>query len=297
MKCFVPWSSGDQVVPCGQCTACRINKRRVWVCRMMLEMKDHREAAFLTLTYDTPNLPLTSVSGRPLATLTKEHPQLFLKKLRKRLEPHPIRYFLVGEYGELSGRPHYHAAIYGLQGSPFVAMGMPRQGSLSFAERTVQEAWGLGITQTGILAREAMEYIAGYIQKKMTSVHDMRLDGREPEFSLKSRNLGFGMIQEMASSLLSQDLTNVPDVPDAVRIDGKLWPIGQSLKRRLRVLIGRSPNTPPEVNQVMVAELNSVREFSFARNLNLRDVLSELQRGDAEALVGRDQHFRQRRTM
>lgn len=264
---------------------------------MMLEMKDHREAAFLTLTYNTQNLPLTSVSGQQLATLTKEHPQLFLKKLRKRLEPHPIRYFLVGEYGQLSGRPHYHAAIFGLPGSPFVAMGIPARGSLSFAELIVAEAWGRGITQTGVLARESMEYIAGYIQKKMTSVHDLRLQGREPEFSLKSRSLGFGMIQEMASSLLNQDLTNVPDVPDCVRIDGKLWPIGQSFKRRLRVLVGRSPNTPPEVNQFIVAELNSIREFSFNRNLKLRDVLAELQQGDAEALVGRDQHFRQRRTI
>jgi len=258
---------------------------------MMMEATTHKESAFLTLTYSQENLPLAG-SGTP--TLKREHATLFLKRLRKRLEPHRIRYFLVGEYGEQTQRPHYHAAIFGLQGSALTAMRVPIRNSSSIAERIVLDAWGLGHTQTGILAKESMEYIAGYVVKKMTKWDDPRLGDREPEFSLKSNSLGSGMIEDIASELLGQDLTRMPDVPSVIRISGKLWPIGQTLKRRLRTRIGRPANTP---EGVVAADMAAVREFAFNNSLSLKDVLRELHQGDADALVGRDEIRRARKTL
>lgn len=245
-----------------------------------MEASQYKENAFLTLTYAPENLPL---AHGQIPTLRKSDAQKFLKRLRKRLEPHRIRYFLVGEYGDQSGRPHYHAAIFGLAGSPSVAMGVRSRSSLSVVERMVLEAWGLGFTQTGILARESMEYIAGYVVKKMTSIEDHRLKGRDPEFSLKSGSLGCGMIDEIAHELLGQDLSAMADVPSAIRMNGKLWPIGQSLKRRLRGRIGRDKNSPLGSSP----DFQAAREFAFKNNMSLAEVLRQLVQGDADALVGK----------
>lgn len=246
-----------------------------------MEAGQHKENAFLTLTYSPENLPL--VRGQ-IPTLRKGDAQKFLKRLRKRLEPHRIRYFLVGEYGDRSGRPHYHAAIFGLAGSPSVAMGVGSRNSSSVVERMVSGAWGLGHTQTGILARESMEYIAGYVVKKMTSLEDQRLNGREPEFSLKSGSLGSGMIDDIAHELLGQDLTRMADVPSAIRFGGRLWPIGQTLKRRLRERVGRDKNSPGHVR----LEVAAAREFAFEKNMSLAEVLRQLVQGDADALVSKE---------
>lgn len=264
------------------------------MCRMMMEMQGHKESAFLTLTYNDQSLPREDFGKMP--TLRKKHAQDFLKRLRKRLEPHRIRYFLVGEYGERTQRPHYHAAIFGLQGSASVMMNR-LSNTPSFAESTVSAAWGLGFCQTGILAKESMEYIAGYVVKKMTAMDDQRLNGREPEFSLKSASLGSGMIDEMASGLLAHDLSRMPDVPSVIRIDGKLWPIGQTLKRRLRERIGRPANTPDAQKEILVGELNPIREWAWNKPVKLSDVLKDLHQGDADALVGRDEIRRARKKL
>ena len=38
-------------LPCGQCIGCRLQKSREWANRLMLELKGHDKAIFLTLTY------------------------------------------------------------------------------------------------------------------------------------------------------------------------------------------------------------------------------------------------------
>ena len=96
--------------PCGQCLACRINRRRVWTNRLLLESLDHEHNSFITLTYADEFLPISPT--KPVPTLCKRDAQLFLKRLRKRLT-FPIRYYLCGEYGGLNGRPHYHAILFG----------------------------------------------------------------------------------------------------------------------------------------------------------------------------------------
>jgi len=67
----------------------------------MLESLCHEDNAFITLTYDNENLPEN-------ATLVPKD----LKDFQKRLRYHAnidLRFFSVGEYGEKTQRPHYHA--------------------------------------------------------------------------------------------------------------------------------------------------------------------------------------------
>lgn len=93
-----------QAFGCGQCLPCRVNRRRIWTHRIMLEAAQYHDNSFVTLTYDEEKLPVDlSVTPRTL--------QLFMKRLRK-VYPNRIRYFGVGEYGDQTMRPHYHLALF-----------------------------------------------------------------------------------------------------------------------------------------------------------------------------------------
>lgn len=94
-------------VPCGRCEACLSNKRREWLFRLRKEHLFSTSGDFITLTYDDAHLPRDGL-------LNKKHVQDFLKRFRKAIHPYKIRYFVVGEYGEKLGRPHYHLLLFNL---------------------------------------------------------------------------------------------------------------------------------------------------------------------------------------
>lgn len=93
-------------LPCGQCIGCRLLHSVTWATRIMHELQttpDER-ACFITLTYNDKHLPGDN-------SLNKEHFKDFLKRFRKAINV-KIRYFMCGEYGDISWRPHYHAIIF-----------------------------------------------------------------------------------------------------------------------------------------------------------------------------------------
>lgn len=94
-----------QQVPCGKCELCLSNRREQWFFRLYNELRCSTSAYFITLTYNDKNLPK---DGR----VNKKHVDDFLKRFRKGIEPHKVRYFLVSEYGEDFGRPHYHMLLF-----------------------------------------------------------------------------------------------------------------------------------------------------------------------------------------
>ena len=99
MKCADPKPWG----PCRQCLHCRINKSREWSHRIMLEASSFKHNSFITLTY----------ASNPVS-LQPKHLQDFIKRLRRRLDEYQnkVRFFAVGEYGDVSERPHYHIALF-----------------------------------------------------------------------------------------------------------------------------------------------------------------------------------------
>lgn len=94
-----------QVVPCGKCEACLSNRRNQWSFRLKQENRFSESSYFLTLTYDDEHLPKKGF-------VSKRDVQTFLKRLRKRIEPFKIRYYLISEYGPQTFRPHYHAILF-----------------------------------------------------------------------------------------------------------------------------------------------------------------------------------------
>jgi hypothetical protein len=245
---------------CGQCLACRINRRRVWTHRIMLEQTQHSESSFVTLTYNDENYPLDhSVSPRTL--------QLFLKRLRKKW-PHPLRYFAVGEYGEQTFRPHYHAALFGYATCAESATRYNRHGEVACCNqcRILHNAWGLGLIHSTTLCTESAAYTAGYVTKKLTNPDNPKLEGRLPEFARMSLKpgLGYDAMHQLAHVLMTHGLDEkLDDVPTQLQHGLKKWPLGRYLRKKLRTMIGKDEKTPQKVLDKMVAQMLPMRQAAF----------------------------------
>lgn len=244
---------------CGQCTPCRINHKRLWTSRLMLEAGQHETNSFWTLTYSDEFIPLTHDKKQ---TLRMEHLTLFMKRLRKAYQPSKLRYYNVGEYGTKSGRPHYHLALFNFPACNRGVTRYDRRGYCCDLCRSVEEIWGKGLVYSGQLENDSAAYICGYITKKLNSSHP-DLGTREPEsarMSLKPA-IGSGVIPEIASTLLTHNLEKeLVDVPSSIRIGSKIVPLGRTLTRKLRQQIGRSPNAPEALLEARRQELLPLQE-------------------------------------
>lgn len=213
----------------------------------MLESALHTDNAFVTLTYSEENLPYVDTSS--LATLRPKDLQDWLKRFRKAIQPAKIRYYAVGEYGDRSERPHYHAALFGF---PSCRRGRTdhRRAVCCDVCELVKKTWGHGGVDLGLLERSSAQYVAGYVTKKLTGKTDPRLRGRHPEFCRMSLRPGIGAdaMHEVASSLLTHNLEKkLIDVPMSLRHGAHQLPLGRYLRRKLRVMVGKDASPPQEV--------------------------------------------------
>lgn len=146
-------------VPCGTCILCRKEQSRQWAMRITHEAQQHDENSFLTLTYDDDHLPVDN-------GLRYRDLQLFWKRLRKEIGK--FRYYAVGEYGDKSMRPHYHACLFGHAFTD--ARIYVREGDKPlWTTMQLQRIWGMGHVSVGALNYGTASYTASYIHKKLTS--------------------------------------------------------------------------------------------------------------------------------
>lgn len=148
-------------VPCGGCIGCKLDRSRSWAIRAVHEASLSENHSFLTLTYDDEHLP---ASG----SLIKSDFQKFIRSLRQKLSPEPIRFFMCGEYGELLLRPHYHALIYGFSFPDKKHWSTTRHGNKLFRSTFLESTWTLGNSLIGDVTFQSAGYIARYTMKKIT---------------------------------------------------------------------------------------------------------------------------------
>lgn len=149
-------------LPCGQCIGCRLARSREWAVRCSHEAELREDNAFITLTYNDDALP----SDR---SLNHRHWQLFLKRLRRAIEPHRIKFFMCGEYGSKKMRPHYHACIFGYDFPDKEKHQYNRKtGKWLYTSDMLSNLWGKGFVTTGDVTFESAAYVARYVTKKMT---------------------------------------------------------------------------------------------------------------------------------
>lgn len=197
----------------------------------MLEMFQHDRCAFITLTYRDEDIPYEN--GFP--TLQKRDAQLFLKRLRKQFGL-GIRYYLCGEYGEKTGRPHYHAILFGLGPDDCDPEWLLFGGQSGFRRASpLSRLWRHGIVHVGSVSRHSIQYVAGYVTKKITKKGDARL----PEFALMSRRPGIAADAIPAITAALKDVAE-SQFTGQLRIDGKKWPMGRYLLTKLSDVMGYS---------------------------------------------------------
>lgn len=266
----------------------------------MLEAMSHEENTFVTLTYNDDNVPGYG--------LDPAHTRDWLKRLRKSIEPRKIRYYLVGEYGDVTHRPHYHAALFNY---PNCLWGKSRYTKTRLRCCTscdlLSRTWGHGNVLLGDLTPQSAQYTAGYIIKKMASEIGTQLD-RTPEFSrmsLGSRKDGLGglgsqMMHDVASTLLKLNLEkSLDDVPVVLRHGKKQYPIGRYLRGQLRELIGREKSAPPSSYEKIEKELSLVRQASFASSpfVPVKTLLIDVDAGPYARLEGKQRIYNSRKKL
>lgn len=176
-------STGDVVyqpldLPCQKCLECQRDYSKTWSFRIMLEAKQHKENCFLTLTYaDNPKV------------LVKRDLQLFIKRLRRRIEPIKIRFFACGEYGKKGLRPHFHLIVFGWKPHDLEFFFKDKQGNNIYKSKFVADVWKKGFISVGELTQESAKYCAKYMQKMQPRYNTFEVK----PFTLMSLKPGIGL--------------------------------------------------------------------------------------------------------
>lgn len=210
-------------VPCGKCVGCRLDRAKDWAGRCVHESRLWDSNLFITLTYNDKHLPKNySLEPRDL--------QLFWKRLRKwvfspnglgrvpeyevvdgkKIVVNGVRYYAAGEYGEHTGRPHYHAIVFNLELPDLVPVGIGRDGHIVYKSAILERLWSvprkvlldgkkdviydpIGHVGIGTVTFESAGYVARYVMKKIYGPDAPAHYGlRVPEFSRSSNRPGIG---------------------------------------------------------------------------------------------------------
>lgn len=272
----VPTLDGYRVLelPCGQCFECRLDYSRQWAVRCVHEAKMHAESCMLTLTYGAEHLP-SDLSLRP-SDFT-----LFMKRLRERLRPQLVRFYMCGEYGDKGSRPHYHCLLFGYSPVDKVFWKTSEAGFKCYTSKFMESVWQNGSVFVGDVTFESAAYVARYVMKKVGSdgkyreildVETGEIILREHEYSQMSLKPGIG------GAWFAQYFSDVfPH--DRVVVRG----VKHKVPRYYNELLKR-------FNPVYLAELQAKRvlkvnfEETFPKRLRARDVVlrartSSLKRG------------------
>lgn len=179
-------------LPCGSCHGCLNARSFQWSLRCMHEASLYEDNSFVTLTYDDGHLPSDG-------SLDKRDFQLFMKSLRKAIEPKKVRYFCAGEYGSIRGRPHFHALLFGLAFDDKFVVGSRGKHPV-YRSPMLEAIWDKGFSEVGSLTMESAGYVARYVMKQGKAPKKIAVDLEtgedlgpvEREFAMMSRNPGIG---------------------------------------------------------------------------------------------------------
>jgi len=199
-------------LPCGTCILCREEQARQWAVRIMHEASLHIENAFITLTYADEHLPEFN------SLAYKKDMQRFWKRLRHHLGK--LRFYAVGEYGDASLRPHYHACLFGHAFADSSRRILRETPTLLWTHPLLEEVWGLGHVSVGALTTQTARYTASYVTKKLRAKQQyVRIDEETGELVALEQPRAYAS-KGIASEWLER-YGNQVYVKDQVVIDGR----------------------------------------------------------------------------
>lgn len=140
------------------------------------------------------------------ATLDKRDCQLFMKRLRKYFGDIKIRFYLAGEYGDKTLRPHYHAILYGISVDDFPdhqPFGTNDLGQPYYVSKKLENIWSLGHVLLADVSWQTCAYVGRYVTKKLSGPMEVTYAERNvcKEFSYVSEAWYWCRLFEAESSL------------------------------------------------------------------------------------------------
>lgn len=168
------------------------------------------------MTYDDEHLPQDY-------GLHPEDLQKFWKRLRKTFDgDRRIKYYACGEYGDKYGRPHYHAIVFGVDDKDFMGDGRDKRIFQANGSYNLNSSlWPCGFINVGSVTDESIQYVAGYINKKLGGDAAKEKYGEcYPPFARMSQGIGKQWFLE----------NQIPG-SDTVRFHGKNVPIPRYYKK------------------------------------------------------------------
>jgi len=194
---------------CGKCILCRKRQASDTTTKIVHEASQHLFNSFVTLTYDDKHIP-------EHGSLDYRHLQLLWKRLRN--DGLKFKYYAVGEYGDSTQRPHYHACVFGeaFTKDRVITTEAP---FLNWTSPQLLEAWGLGLVSVGALTPQSAAYVAGYVVKKLGKQQYVRLDEQSGELIAVEQPRAFAS-QGLARAWWNQWHTHV-EQRDRVYVAGR----------------------------------------------------------------------------
>ena len=147
------------LIPCGKCSNCLKRKSTEWTARLLKEMSFHKYCYFVTLTYSE----LYNADTGEIKDINKRDIQLFLKRYRKNFGV-DLSYYITGEHGEASGRPHYHGIFFQDKEIPDLKF----YSNNLFISDSFVKCWSLGNCLISKQVNErSIKYTIAYTMKKL----------------------------------------------------------------------------------------------------------------------------------
>lgn len=216
-------------IGCGKCVGCFLDKSREWAVRISCEASEYPEESnwFATLTYANAGdaLRRPTFNDDDAMVLDKTHPTLWFKSIREGYNRYfgdmpdfnadvGLRYYLAGEYGDHSYRPHYHVCMLNFPLPDVELIGRTATGNQLFRSPYLDRKWQRGHITLGRLTYKSAAYAARYCMKKANGLTSAQYEsiGLEPEYTVMSRRPGIGYhyINENGARIYSTDSVVLP---------------------------------------------------------------------------------------
>lgn len=229
----------------------------------MHEARLYERSCFATFTY----------KEAPFGTSLKYTDfQLFMHRLRKSLR-RPVRFFVAGEYGGQTWRPHFHAALFGYWPDDSVYYRKSPAGNRLYRSDKLDALWKHGLCAIGTLDYSSAAYIARYSIKKITGDaardHYCKVDPATGEvFNLVSEFAHMSLKPGLGAGFLDRYMTDV--FPrDYVVMNGRKVPVPKyyrSILSRKDILM----SSGLESERFHATQTDGFRENSSPERLKVR---------------------------
>lgn len=220
-------------LPCGGCIGCHETHQGEWVTRLMLESKEYEPDQVWFVTCTLANEHLSDDFS-----VSKHDMKLFVRRVRNSVggslgldqdeKPQKFKFYCRAEYGDderFTRRPHYHFLFFGLSLPDLMPFGKSKSGFTQWVSPWLEEVWGKGMVEVGLLEVPSVSYVAGYMHAKFRPkgvtraaraaeyrehyLRDHPLTGElvvvRPEFTLCSQGIGLRWCRRFEATDLQGD--------------------------------------------------------------------------------------------